>query len=186
MPVPEEVLVKLLNLGSEEDAGQVLPSSEECPQVSLAEVARQEVRGDHCLLTRLISVDSDHITRAEHLVAENRIRLILQDVRSGSHCYCWLFGEYSDAFVKHRVKPSDLVLFRNPRVVRTKLKYKQILPAHMSGWTIHCLSRERKLVTFVRLDQAEEEVNVMDEAPGVAEPPVAAVDPSESATNAIL
>ena len=65
-----------------------------------------------------------------------------------------------------QVKPSDLVVFSNPRVVRTKLKYKQILPADMSGWTIHCVSRERKLLTFVRMEQGEEE-EMMDEALGV-------------------
>ena len=127
-----ESLVKLLSLRAGEEVEQVLALGEECPQVGLAQVACQEVEGDHCLVTRLVSVDTDHITRAEHLVAENRIRLIVRDVRSGSKCYCWLFGDYSDAFVSNRVKPSDLVVFRNPRVVKTKLKYKQVLPADMS------------------------------------------------------
>ena len=157
MPVPEEALVSLLTLRAGEEVEQVLPPGEECPQVSLAQVARQEVEGDHCLLTRLVSVDTDHITRAEHLVAENRIRLILRDVRSGSKCYCWLFGEYSDAFVRLGVKPSDLVVFRNPKVVRTRLKSRKLLPAQMSNWVILCLSKERKLVTFVRVEQEEEE-----------------------------
>ena len=62
MPVPEEVLVTLATLRAEEDVEQVLPPGEECPQVSLAEVARQEVEGEHCLLARLVSVDTDHIT----------------------------------------------------------------------------------------------------------------------------
>ena len=166
MAESQEVLVKLLTLRAGEELEQVLPPGEESPQVSLAQVAGQEVGGDHCLLARVVSVDTDHITRAEHLVAENRIRLILEDVRSGSNCYCWLFGEYSDAFMRLQVKPSDLVVFSNPRVVRTKLKYKQILPADMSGWTIHCVSRERKLLTFVRMEQGEEE-EMMDEALGV-------------------
>ena len=161
MPVPEDALVSVLSLRAGEEVEQVLPPGEECPQVSLAQVAGQEVEGDHCLVTRLVSVDTDHITRAEHLVAENRIRLILRDARSGSKCYCWLFGDYSDTFVSHRMKPSDLVVLRNPRVVQTKLKYKQILPADMSDWTIHCLSREKKKITFVKMELSEE-----DQAPG--------------------
>ena len=98
MAESQEALVSLLTLRAGEEMEQVLPPAEECPQVSLAEVARQDVTGNHCLLTRLVSVDTDHITRSEHLVAENRIRLIFQDLSSDSKCYCWLFGDYSDAF----------------------------------------------------------------------------------------
>ena len=55
MPVPEESLVSLLRLRAGEEVEELLPPGEECPLVSLAQVAGQEVEGDHCLLTSLVS-----------------------------------------------------------------------------------------------------------------------------------
>ena len=65
----EEELVKLVTLNSEEKF-----STEECPQVSLDQLSRQEAEGDHCLLARLVSLDTEHITRESFRVSENRLR----------------------------------------------------------------------------------------------------------------
>ena len=144
-PVTRESPVKVMHLraGQEPVVG--------CPQVSLATAAGHQVEGDHCLVARLVRRDTEHITREKHLVSESRIRVILQDTNSGEQFFCWLFGEYSDIFVKEEVKPGDVVVLTSPTTVKTKKKYKQELPANISGWTVHCLTREKKLVSFVKV-----------------------------------
>ena len=137
-----EELVKLVTVSSEEKF-----STEECPQVSLrlaCQLSRQEAVGDHCLLARLVSLDTEHITWERDRVSENRLRVILRDTSSGLEFFCWLFGAYSEAFLRLEVSPSDLVVLTNPKLVKTKKRYKQILPADIFPWTVQCLSREKK------------------------------------------
>lgn len=139
-------LVKLMTVSSEEKIG-----TEECPQVSLVQVASQEVVGDHCLVASLVRVDTEHITKEKDGVHENRLRVILRDILSGVKFYCWLFGAYSDAFVRLEVTPSDLVVVTSPRLVETKKYYRQRLPADISPWTVHCRSREKKILKIYRV-----------------------------------
>merc|ERR1719410_1690751 len=61
-----------------------------------------------------------------------------------------------------------------PRVVKTKLKYRQVLPEDMSCWTIHCLMQDRRQVTLVKVDQ--EKSKVTEEANKDKDPCDAAID----------
>lgn len=67
------------------------------------QVGSLQVSGNHCICLRVISVET-HITKQTHLVAENRIRCVLQDFPSGDKVYCWFFGEYSDGLGKFQMK----------------------------------------------------------------------------------
>ena len=169
--------VKYLSLKTGEDLSLVLPPGEECPQVDLLQAARQDLAGDHCLVGRVESLDTDHITREEHLVSENRLRLILRDSVSGEKFYCWLFGEYSDAFVSRRMRPSDLLVLTKPSVSKTRLKYKQVLPPDMSCWTVYCLTRDKKPLTLVKVE---------DDTAAGGKTPAAADDPAESAISDLI
>ena len=117
--------VSVLPLPPGEEVACLLPSEAECPQVGLAEAGEGRVAGDHCLNLRVETIEP-HINYETHLVPVNRIRCVLRDVKSGEKCYCWFFGDYSDQLVSTGVQVGDHVIIINPRVIRTKLKYKQV------------------------------------------------------------
>ena len=143
-------LVKLMTVSPEEKIGTA-----ECPQVSLVQAASQEVVGDHCLVASLVRFDTEHITKEKDIVPENRLRVILRDIHSGVKFYCWLFGGYSDAFVRLEVTPSDLVVLTSPTLVETKKYYRQRLPADISPWTVQCRSREKKTLKIYRVKSSK-------------------------------
>ena len=174
IPVSEEVaLVSVLPLPPGEEVDCLLPPGPECPLRSLAEVAGVGLEAEHCLCLRVETVET-HITHQTHLVAENRLRCVLRDVMSDLKCYCWFFGDYSDLLVRHAVTAGDMVIMVRPRVVKTKLKYRQVLPEDMSCWTIHCLMRDRRPVTLVKVEQQRSKVAV--EAPPDRRPCDSAID----------
>ena len=156
VPVAEEgcVPVSVLPLPPGEEVDCLLPPEPECPIKTLAEVAEGGLRGEHCLCLKVETVET-HITFQTHLVAENRVRCVLRDIMSDLKCYCWFFGDYSDQLVSHGMRTGDMVIMVRPRVVKTKLKYRQVLPEDMSCWTIHCLMRDRRPVTLVKVEQEE-------------------------------
>ena len=117
--------VSVLPLPPGEEVACLLPPEAECPQVRLAEAGEGRVAGDHCLNLRVETIEP-HINYETHLVPVNRIRCVLRDVKSGEKCYCWFFGDYSDQLVSTGVQVGDHVIIINPRVIRTKLKYKQV------------------------------------------------------------
>ena len=119
------VPVSVLPLPPGEDIDCLLPPELECPLVNIAEVGEARVPASHCVCLTVEAIET-HITHQIHLVPENRIRTVLRDIQSGDKCYCWMFGDYSDNLVRMGVKTGDMVIIRNPRVVRTKLKYKQV------------------------------------------------------------
>ena len=117
--------VTMLPLPPGEEVACLLPPEAECPQVRLAEAGEGRVAGEHCLNLRVETIEP-HINYETHLVPVNRIRCVLRDVKSGEKCYCWFFGDYSDQLVSTGVQVGDHVIIINPRVLRTKLKYKQV------------------------------------------------------------
>ena len=180
----DDVLVSVMPLPPGEDVDCLLPPEPECPLRSLDEVGGGEVRGEHCLCLRVESVET-HITQQTHLVAENRVRCVLRDGMSDLKCYCWFFGEYSDELVRHGVRTGDMVIMLRPRVVRTKLKFKQVLPEDMSCWTIHCLMADRLPVTLVKVDQ-ERRKEQEQERSKVAEDVAPDQDPCNIAIDALI
>ena len=148
----EAVPVSTLPLPPGEEVDCLLPPEPECPLKTLAEVAEAGMESQHCLCLRVETVET-HITHQTHLVAENRVRCVLRDVMSDLKCFCWFFGDYSDHLVSHGVRTGDMVIMVRPRVVKTKLKHRQVLPEDMSPWTIHCLMRDRRPVTLVKVEQ---------------------------------
>ena len=117
--------VSVLPLPPGEEVACLLPPEAECPQVGLAEAGEGRVAGDHCLNLRVETIEP-HINYETHLVPVNRIRCVLRDVKSGEKCFCWFFGDYSDQLVSTGVQVGDHVIIINPRVLCTKLKYKQV------------------------------------------------------------
>ena len=123
--IDQRVPVTMLPLPPGEDVDCLLPPELECPLVNITEVGEARVPVSHCVCLRVEIIET-HITHQIHLVPENRIRCILRDIQSGEKCYCWMFGDYSNNLVSMGVKTGDMVIIENPRVVKTKLKYKQV------------------------------------------------------------
>ena len=118
------------------------------------------------------------ITPELHLVKTPRTRCVLRCIASGERAYCWFFGEYSTEAARLGVRDGDAVVVVRPRVVPTKVKWKQVLPPDLGPWTVHCTASPAPMdggpasgpVIFAREDETGREVGAGVVRAGAAQP----------------